>query len=142
MTKWIDVEKKYLRQKWDFKFDQRAYHSELESCKFTIIVYAYHNDYPSADKVWIRVKELLPNIMDFEVKVKWRRFEIVYLLWKKDYEEGKESSIVKLIDKMKDHVEKLIKKSLNLLNQGKIIQSFEKQTKIVKLIEKHLKQGF
>jgi len=142
MRKWIDVEKKYLRQKWDFLFDQRAYRSELGSCKFAITIYAYHNDYSSADKKWIRVKEVLPKIMDDEVKEKWRRFEIIYVLWKKDYEEGRETSIVKLIGKMKDKVEKLVKESSNLLNQGKIIQSFGKQTKIVKLIEKHLSKVF
>ena len=40
LRKWIDVEKKYLSQKWDFMFDQRAYRSELGSCKFSITIYS------------------------------------------------------------------------------------------------------
>ena len=142
MTKWINIEKKYFRRKWDFQFDQRIFISELDSYKFSIIVHAYHNDYPSADNIWIKVKELLPKVIDDKVKEKWRRFQIIYLIWKRDFGEGKEPFISKITDKLKTKVKKLTNESLILLNQGKVIQSFEKQTKIVKSLEKFLRRTF
>lgn len=142
MTKWIEVEKKYFSKKWDFVFDQRAYYSELESCRFKIITHAYHNNYPSADNVWIKVKEILPHIVEINIKEKWRRFEIVYLIWKKDFEEGKETFIIRLTEKLKNKVKKLTNESLDLMNQGKVIQSFKKQKKIISKLEKYIEQTF
>ena len=135
MKKWINIEKKYFKRKREFEFDQRSIFVELSTYENVITIYAYFNDFNNADKKWINAKELLSRIIDDNVVEHWKQFELEYLKWKENYNLGKKVYYIRISEDLRKIIEELTKDSLELLNQTKLAQSFEKQTKIVELIE-------
>jgi hypothetical protein len=139
MSKWIALEKKFFQNKRAFEDGQRVLMINLDAHQNMITILAYFNDFENADIKWIAANALLSRIVDQNIQEKWKLFEQEYLKWKENYNLGKKVYYIKISEDLRKLIEELTKESLELLNQAKLAQSFEKQTKIVELIESFFK---
>lgn len=139
MSKWIAIEKKFFQNKRAFEDGQRVLMINLDAHQNMITILAYFNDFENADIKWIAANALLSRIVDQNIQEKWKLFEQEYLKWKENYNLGKKVYYIKISEDLRKVIEELTKESLEFLNQAKLTQSFEKQNKIVELIESFFK---
>lgn len=140
MKNWIQTERDFFKKKRDFEGKRRDVFEELDFLERTIRIYMKYYDFINADEKWVRAKELLTDVFEVKLKEKWKLFEEEYLRWKNAYIEESKIDKADDLEKLKMLIETLVEESLISLNKGKLNNSFEKQSKIVNLLDYQLKK--
>jgi len=139
LTNWINLEKNYFKKKRAFEDQQRVMTVDLDALHDNITILAYYDDFEESDIKWIAAKALLSHIVDQEIHKEWRAFEEEYLRWKENFKKGIDKYFIKIEDDLKQRIKDLTNESLELLQKGKLEESFIKQAQIVELLEAFFK---